>query len=63
IGSKEDQVVVMERGIVVMNVSGYPKAEPKAASESFAQCMVHFLEDIVSSTGDFHIENTLLKAL
>ena len=63
IGSKEDQSVIVERGITIMNVSGYPKVEPKAASEAFAPCMVSLLVEIVSPAGAFHLEDSLLKTL
>ena len=48
IGSREDAIITADRGISIVNVSGYPKAEPKAASEAFAQCMVNLLLDILS---------------
>lgn len=41
--SKEDQVVHRDRDISIINVSGYPKNEPRMASEAFAQGIVKFL--------------------
>lgn len=54
IGSKEDEIVKVERGISIVNVSGYPKAEPKAASEAFAECMLNLLLEIITPDQKFN---------
>ena len=59
-GSKKDEVVVTNRGISIVNVSGYPKAEPTAASEAFAQCMVNLLLEIAPN-GEIDWDNPLLR--
>ena len=46
IGSKEDEIVKVERGISIVNISGYPKTEPHAASEAFAECMLNLILEI-----------------
>lgn len=60
IGSKEDAVIKTERGISIVTVSGYPKAEPRAASEAFAKCMVHLLLDITTPQREINTEHELL---
>ena len=60
IGSKQDQVVIVDRNISIINVSGYPKAEPRAASEAFAQCIVNLLFELMASDGEINLENALL---
>lgn len=47
-GSKSDQVVITNRNIAIINVSGYPKAEPREASNHFAKCMVNILSEIIT---------------
>lgn len=46
---------------MIAHVSGYPKAEPKAASEAYAKCMVHLLADILSSEGEIRLDHPLLQ--
>jgi NAD/NADP transhydrogenase alpha subunit len=60
LGSKEDQVVIGERGIKIINVSGYPKTEPGIASEAFAQCMVNLLADVMTPAGEMCLEHPVL---
>jgi len=60
IGSKGDEVVIVERDISIINVSGYPKAEPRAASEQFAQCIVNLLLEVMATNGEINLENSLL---
>lgn len=60
LGSKEDQLVIIDRDISIINVSGYPKAEPKAASEAYAQCIVNLLLEVMSPRGEINLENALL---
>lgn len=54
VGSKQDQIVTIQRGISIINVSGYPKAEPKGASEAYAQCMVNLLVEMMGPGGEIH---------
>jgi len=61
VGSKEDAVVVVDRGILIINVSGYPKTEPKAASEAFARCMVNLLIELMSPDGEINLQSNLLN--
>lgn len=61
VGSKEDEVIIIDRDISIVNVSGYPKAEPKAASEAFAQCMVNLLLDIITPEGEVNLKSGLLR--
>lgn len=58
--AKSDQVVV-SNGVMIVHVSGYPKAEPQAASEAYAKCMVHLLADILSSEGEIQLDHPLLQ--
>lgn len=63
VGSKQDEVVIVNRGISIINVSGYPKAEPKDASEAFAQCMVNLLLEVMAPDGEISWNNPLLAQL
>jgi NAD/NADP transhydrogenase alpha subunit len=58
--AKSDQVVV-SNGVMIVHVSGYPKAEPHVASEAYAKCMVHLLADILSSEGEIRFDHALLQ--
>lgn len=58
--AKSDQVVV-SNGVMIVHVSGYPKAEPQAASEAYAKCMVNLLTDILSSEGKIQLDHALLQ--
>ncbi len=51
-GSKHDQVITLENDVLFINVSGYPKTEPKDSSEVYAQCLFHLLTEIMSPTGE-----------
>lgn len=61
VGSKEDKVVIVDRDISIINVSGYPKGEPKAASEAFAQCIVNLVLEIMTPDGKIDFENPLVR--
>ena len=63
VGSKKDEMVITNRGISIINVSGYPKAEPKDASEAFAQCMVNLLLEVMAPDGEIFWNNPLLCKL
>ena len=44
-----------------MNISGYPKKEPKEASEAYANCMVNLLAEVLSPNGEILFEHKLLQ--
>ena len=48
-GSQHDQNVEMTNGVMVCNVSGYPKAEPEAASRLWSRASVAFIEQFRQS--------------
>lgn len=58
--AKSDQVIT-SKGVTIVHVSGYPKAEPRAASEAYAKCMVHLLVDILSSEGELRLDHELMQ--
>lgn len=60
-GSIEDQVVIIDRDISIINVSGYPKAEPQMASEAYAQAIVNLLLEIMIPNNGINLEHTLLR--
>lgn len=62
-GSKHDQIIALENGVTIMNVSGYPKREPKASSEVYAQCVVNLLTDIMTPGGDVSFDNELIQEI
>ena len=59
-GSKSDQVVI-SNGVTIVHQSGYPKLEPKEASEIYAKCMFNLLTEIISPEGEIFFEHELLK--
>jgi NAD/NADP transhydrogenase alpha subunit len=61
IGSKRDQVVVTNNEVSIVVVSGYPKAEPKTASEAYAKCMVNLLAEVLSPDGEILFNHQLLQ--
>jgi len=63
VGSKADQIVTLSNGIMIMNVSGYPKTEPKSSSEAYASCVFHLLTEIMSPSGEVSFENELVKEI
>ena len=60
VGAKSDHVVV-SNGITIAHVSGYPKAEPRAASEAYAKCIINLLAEILSPSGEILLDHELLK--
>lgn len=61
IGSEQDKTLIVDRGITIRNISGYPKAEPKAASEAYAGCIVNLLFDIMDPVKGINLKSSLLK--
>ena len=61
--SKHDQIINIENGVSIINVSGYPKAEPRASSEAYAQCVYSLLTEIMSSEGNVLLENELVQEI
>jgi H+-translocating NAD(P) transhydrogenase subunit alpha len=59
-GSKSDQVVV-SNGVSIVHVSGYPKEEPRLASEAYAKCLACLLLEVLSPQGEIRLEHELLK--
>lgn len=48
-GSQHDQNVEMSNGVIVTNVSGYPKAEPEVASRLWSRASVAFIKQLYQS--------------
>lgn len=63
VGSQHDCIKTMDNGVLVMNVSGYPKAEPKTSSEAYAQCIVSVLTEILSPQGDMFFEHPVVQEI
>lgn len=61
-GSISDQAITTDRNISIVNISGYPKAEPQAASKAFSDCMVNLLLEIVTPDKKLDFSHLLLKA-
>ncbi len=59
-GSKNDQVVELY-GVFISHMSGYPKMEPKEASEAYASCMVHLLREILTPFGEILLNHDLAR--
>lgn len=62
-GSKHDQIITLAKGVMLMNVSGYPKTEPASSSEIYAQCVLNVLIEIMSPAGDVSFENPLVQEI
>lgn len=62
-GSKHDQTIVLENGVLLHNVSGYPKTEPRVSSEVYAQCVFHLLMEMMSPMGALSFENKLVQEI
>ena len=62
-GSKHDQIIRLENDILLVNVSGYPKTEPRISSEAYSQCVVSLLTEIMSPRGDVSFENKWVQEL
>ena len=60
IGSKSDQCVI-SHGVLLSHVSGYPKAEPKVASEAYSTCLGSLLAEVLSPQGEIFLDHELLK--
>lgn len=60
VGSKRDHVVVTN-GVSIVNISGYPKKEPKEASEAYAKGMVNLLAEVLSPSGEILFDHKLLQ--
>lgn len=58
-----ENTITIENGITIRNVSGYPKAEPKASSEAYAQCVFSLITEIMSPEGDISFENELVQEI
>jgi NAD/NADP transhydrogenase alpha subunit len=63
VGSQHDCIKTMDNGVLVINVSGYPKAEPQTSSEAYAQCVVSVLTEILSSQGDMLFEHPVVQEI
>jgi H+-translocating NAD(P) transhydrogenase subunit alpha len=62
-GSKHDQIIRLENGVLLANVSGYPKTEPRNSSEAYSHCVVSLLTEIMSPMGDVSFENKWVQEL
>ncbi|HFL2714594.1 TPA: hypothetical protein ACGWTM_003408 [Legionella pneumophila] len=62
-GSKHDQVITLKNDVLLVNVSGYPKIEPRDSSEIYAQCVFHLLSEIMSPEGELLFENKLVQEI
>lgn len=63
IGSKKDQTITNDRNISIINISGYPKIEPRAASTAFSNCMLNILLEIILFDKNIDLENPILKQI
>lgn len=58
VGSKSDQIITCNH-VSIVNISGYPKAEPKLASEAYANCMLSLLEEVLLLNGELFEDGLL----
>lgn len=62
-GSQYDQVVNVANDVSIINISGYPKKEPRASSETYAQCVHSLLTEIMSPDGKVSFANKLVQEI
>ncbi|MFI5343895.1 MAG: hypothetical protein ACHQUC_06710 [Chlamydiales bacterium] len=60
-GSKSDHIVTTKKGVMIINVSGYPKEEPHEASQAYAKCMFNLLSDLLTENGEIVVEHPLFS--
>jgi NAD(P) transhydrogenase subunit alpha len=58
--ARSDEVVLTNE-VMIVHVSGYPKAEPQTASEAYAKCMAHLLSEILSPEGEIRLSHKLIQ--
>lgn len=63
LGSRYDQAVSFDNGIFILNISGYPKREPRTSSEVYAQCVYSLLTEIMSPEGNVCFDNKLVQEI
>jgi H+-translocating NAD(P) transhydrogenase subunit alpha len=63
LGAKHDQIIRLENDVLLVNVSGYPKTEPRNSSKAYSQCVVSLLTEIMSPRGDVSFENKWVQEL
>lgn len=61
VGSKHDQVISLANGVSLINLSSYPKQEPRFASEAFAQCVASLLIEIMSPNEGISFKNPIVQ--
>lgn len=62
-GSRYDQIVNALNGVSIINISGYPKMEPRPSSETYAQCVYSLLTEMMSSDGVVAFDNKLVQEI
>ena len=62
-GTQCEQTIKIANDIRIVSVSGYPKAEPKNASETYAQCVLSVLTEIMSPAGDVSFQNKWVQEI
>jgi NAD/NADP transhydrogenase alpha subunit len=63
VGSKHDQTINLSNGKSIINVSGYPKTEPRTASEAYASCVIHLITEILTPKGELFFSNKLVQQM
>ena len=61
-GSKSDRAITINRHISIVNISGYPKTEPRVASVAFSDCMVNLLVELITANKELDFNHPLLKS-
>lgn len=63
VGTQCEQTITTINNIRIRSVCGYPKQEPRLASEIYAQCVYSLISEIMSSTGNIDFKNNLIQEL
>lgn len=63
ISTQCEQTITVANNVCIRSVSGYPKMEPRASSEIYAQCTYNTVIEIMSPEGDVLFENDLVQEI
>ena len=62
-GTQCEKTITIANDIRIVSVSGYPKAEPRNASEAYAQCVLSVLTEIMSPEGKVSFQNKWVQEI
>lgn len=63
VGTQAEKTIAAANNILIRNVSGYPKIEPRTSSEVYAQCAYSLLTEIMSPEGEIYFDNKFVQEI